>query len=94
MMSGLFVLHSLRNTYGIRLGEAGADASRRLSGRPRATANQRCFRLTPKVSEKGVERLAGLNQKETEKRGRDCASACRGLRSKVRLEVRKSFVGR
>jgi integrase len=42
-MSGEFVLHSLRHTYGTRLGEAGADAFTimRLMGHSSVTVSQR-----------------------------------------------------
>jgi integrase len=60
-----FVLHSLRHTYGTRLGEAGADAFTimRLMGHSSVTVIQRYVHPTPEALEVAVERLEGLNQK-------------------------------
>lgn len=64
-MSGEFVLHSLRHTYGTRLGEAGADAFTimRLMGHSSVTVSQRYVHPTPEALERAVERLEGLNQR-------------------------------
>jgi integrase len=63
-MPGEFVLHSLRHTYGTRLGEAGADAFTimRLMGHSSVTVSQRYVHPTPEASERAVERLEGLNR--------------------------------
>jgi integrase len=64
-MPAPFVLHSLRHTYGTRLGEAGADAFTimRLMGHSSVTVSQRYVHPTPEALERAVERLEGLNQK-------------------------------
>jgi len=64
-MPGEFVLHSLRHTYGTRLGEAGADAFTimRLMGHSSVTVSQRYVHPTPEALERAVERLEGLNQR-------------------------------
>ena len=58
-----FVLHSLRHTYGTRLGEAGADAFAimRLMGHSSVTVSQRYVHPTPEALERAVERLEALN---------------------------------
>ncbi len=68
-MTGEFVLHSLRHTYGTRLGEAGADAFTimRLMGHSSVTVSQRYVHPTPEALERAVERLEGLNQKATKR---------------------------
>lgn len=50
-MSGEFVLHSLRHTYGTRLGEAGADAftMMRLMGHSSVTVSQRYVHPAPEA---------------------------------------------
>ena len=62
-----FVLHSLRHTYGTRLGEAGADAFTimRLMGHSSVTVSQRYVHPTPEALERAVERLESLNEKVT-----------------------------
>jgi len=64
-MSGEFVLHSLRHSYGTRLGEAGADAFTimRLMGHSSVTVSQRYVHPTPEALERAVERLESLNQR-------------------------------
>ena len=59
-----FVLHSLRHTYGTRLGEAGADAFTimRLMGHSSVTVSQRYLHPTPEALERAVEKLEGLNR--------------------------------
>jgi hypothetical protein len=63
-MPTAFVLHSLRHTYGTRLGEAGADVFTimRLMGHSSVTVSQRYVHPTPEALERAVERLEGLNQ--------------------------------
>lgn len=63
-----FVLHSLRHTYGTRLGEGGADAFSimRLMGHSSVTISQRYVHPTPEALERAVERLEALNQKATQ----------------------------
>jgi integrase len=60
-----FVLHSLRHTYGTRLGEGGADAFSimRLMGHSSVTISQRYMHPTPEALEMAVQRLEALNQK-------------------------------
>jgi integrase len=64
-LPGELVLHSLRHTYGTRLGEAGADAFTimRLMGHSSVTVSQRYVHPTPEALERAVERLEGLNQR-------------------------------
>jgi integrase len=63
-LPGEFVLHSLRHTYGTRLGEAGADAFTimRLMGHSSVTVSQRYVHPTPEGLERAVERLEALNR--------------------------------
>jgi len=60
-----FVLHSLRHTYGTRLGEGGADALSimGLRGHSSVTVRPRYVHPTPEALEKAVERLEALNEK-------------------------------
>ena len=60
-----FVLHSLRHTFGSRLGEAGADAFTimRLMGHSTVTVSQRYVHPTPEGMEQAYERMTALNQK-------------------------------
>jgi integrase len=62
-----FVLHSLRHTYGTRLGEAGADAFAimRLMGHSSVTVSQRYVHPTPEALERAVERLQAMNARAT-----------------------------
>jgi len=58
-----FVIHSLRHTYGTRLGEAGADAFTimRLMGHSSIMVSQRYVHPTPEALERAVERLEAVN---------------------------------
>jgi len=58
-----FVLHSLRHTFGSRLGEAGADAFTimRLMGHSNVTVSQCHVHPSPEAVELAFERLAALN---------------------------------
>jgi integrase len=58
-----FVLHSLRHTFGTRLGEAGADAFTimRLMGHSTVTVSQRYVHPSPEAVELAFERFVGLN---------------------------------
>jgi integrase len=58
-----FVLHSLRHTFGTRLGEAGADAFTimRLMGHSTVTVSQRYVHPSPEAVELAFERLVALN---------------------------------
>jgi integrase len=60
-----FVLHSLRHTFGTRLGEAGADAFTimRLMGHSTVTVSQRYVHPSPESVELAYERLTALNLK-------------------------------
>jgi integrase len=63
-----FVLHSLRHTFGTRLGEAGADAFTimRLMGHSTVTVSQRYVHPSPESVELAYARLTNLNlQKAT-----------------------------
>ena len=62
-----FVLHSLRHTYGTRLGEAGADAFAimRLMGHSSVTVSQRYVHPIPEALERAVERLQAMNPRAT-----------------------------
>jgi len=57
------VLHSLRHTFGTRLGEAGADAFTimRLMGHSTVTVSQRYVHPSPEAVELAYERLTALN---------------------------------
>jgi len=72
-MPGEFVLHSLRHSYGTRLGEAGADAFTimRLMGHSSVTVSQRYVHPTSEALERAVERLESLNQKATRRLAKD-----------------------
>ncbi|HEV2177392.1 MAG TPA: site-specific integrase [Terriglobia bacterium] len=63
-LSGEFVLHSLRHTYGTRLGEAGVGAFEimQLMGHSSVTISQRYVHPTPESLERAVERLEALNR--------------------------------
>jgi integrase len=58
-----FVLHSLRHTYGTRLGEAGADAFSimRLMGHSSITISRRYVHPRPEALDRAVGRLEALN---------------------------------
>jgi integrase len=58
-----FVLHSLRHTFGTRLGEAGADAFTimKLMGHSTVTVSQRYVHPSPEFMESAVSRLEDLN---------------------------------
>jgi integrase len=60
-----FVLHSLRHTYGTRLGESRADAFTimRLMGHSSVTVSQRYVHPTPEALERAVDGLEALNGK-------------------------------
>jgi integrase len=59
-----FVLHSLRHTFGTRLGEAGADAFTimKLMGHSSVTVSQRYVHPSPEAVELAFERLTNLNR--------------------------------
>lgn len=63
-----FVIHSLRHTFGTRLGEAGADAFTimRLMGHSSVTVSQRYVHPTPEALERAVERLEALRERLTQ----------------------------
>ena len=60
-----FVIHSLRHTFGTRLGEAGADAFSimRAMGHSSVMVSQKYVHPTPEGMERAFERLEALNQK-------------------------------
>jgi integrase len=61
-----FVLHSLRHTFGTRLGEAGADAFTimRLMGHSTITVSQHYVHPSPESIELAYERLTALNMQK------------------------------
>lgn len=58
-----FVLHSLRHTFGTRLGESGADAFTimRLMGHSTVTVSQRYVHPSPEAVERAFERMNAMN---------------------------------
>ena len=60
-----FVVHSLRHTFGTRMGEAGADAFeiKRLMGHSSVTVSQRYVHPSPESLERAFERLESMNEK-------------------------------
>jgi integrase len=64
-----FVLHSLRHTFGTRLGEAGADAFTimRLMGHSTVTVSQRYVHPSPEAVELAFGRLVELNPQKVAK---------------------------
>ena len=66
-----FVPHSLRHTYGTRLGESGADAFTimKLMGHSTVLVSQRYVHPTPEFIEKAVDRLEVMNNEERQKVG-------------------------
>ena len=63
-----FVLHSLRHTFGTRLGESGADAFTimKLMGHSTVTVSQRYVHPSPESVELAFERLEALNERKRE----------------------------
>ena len=63
------VIHSLRHTFGTRLGEAGADAFTimRVMGPSTVIVSQKYVHPTPEAVERAFERLEALNQKAVAK---------------------------
>lgn len=61
-------MHSLRRTFGTRLGEAGADAFTimRLMGHSSVTVSQRYVHPSPETVELAFARLEELNRKQME----------------------------
>lgn len=59
-----FVLHSLRHTYGTRLGESGADAFTimRLMGHSTVTVSMRYVHPSPEAIERAFDRFCMLNE--------------------------------
>jgi integrase len=66
-----FVPHSLRHTFGTRLGEAGADAFTimKLMGHSTITVSQRYVRPLPESMELAVTRLEALNERKLDEVG-------------------------
>jgi integrase len=62
-LSADFVLHSLRHTFGSRLGESGADAFiiMKLMGHSTVTVSQRYVHPSPEAVERAFERLNEMN---------------------------------
>ena len=69
---GDFVLHSLRHTFGTRLGESGTDAFTimRLRGPSSVTVSQSYVHPTPEAIERAVERLEAMNRAVTKQETR------------------------
>jgi integrase len=63
-----FVLHSLRHTFGTRLGEAGADAFTimKLMGHSTVAVSQRYVHPSPESMENAVSRLEALNESKVQ----------------------------
>ena len=61
-----FVLHSLRHTFGTRLGESGADVFTimRLMGHSTVTVSQRYVHPSPEAVELAFERLTAMNREK------------------------------
>src|SRR5262245_1075125 len=59
-----FVIHSLRHTFGTRLGESGADAFTimKLMGNSSVTVSQKYVHPTPESLERAMKRLDARNQ--------------------------------
>jgi integrase len=59
-----FVIHSLRHSFGTRLGESGADAFTimKLMGHSSVTISQKYVHPTPDTMERAFERLEAMNQ--------------------------------
>jgi integrase/recombinase XerD len=70
-MPSEFVLHSLRHTFGTRLGESGADAFTimKLMGHSSVTVSQRYVHPSSEAVERAFSRLAALNASELKKVG-------------------------
>jgi integrase len=64
-----FVIHSLRHTFGTRLGETGADAFTvmKVMGHSSVTISQRYVHPTPDTMERAFERLAALQTAKEKK---------------------------
>lgn len=64
-----FVVHSLRHTFGTRLGESGADAFTimRIMGHSGVTISQRYVHPSPESLELAFERLDEINQRRRKK---------------------------
>jgi integrase len=62
-LSADFVLHSLRHTFGTRLGESGADVFTimKLMGHSTVTVSQRYVHPSPEAVEMAFERLTAMN---------------------------------
>jgi integrase len=69
-LSAEFVLHSLRHTFGTRLGESGADAFTimKLMGHSSVTVSQRYVHPSPESVERAFERMQNLNRSEAERK--------------------------
>jgi integrase len=83
-----FVLHSLRHTFGTRLGEAGADAFTimKLMGHSSVTVSQRYVHPSPESVERAFERMQTLNSVEAAKIGASTVSttATKGEKAKAK----------
>jgi len=62
-----FVIHSLRHTFGTRLGESGADAFTimKVMGHSSVTVSQRYVHPTPEALERAFERLDAMNTRNS-----------------------------
>src|SRR3984885_1511516 len=76
-----FVLHSLRHTFGTRLGEAGADAFTimRLMGHSTVTVSQRYVHPSPESVENAVSRLEALNESKVREGGTEVGTVIEPL---------------
>jgi integrase len=75
-----FVLHSLRHTFGTRLGEAGADTFTimKLMGHSSVTVSQRYVHPSPESMENAVSRLEALNASKVRKGGTEVGTVDNG----------------
>jgi site-specific recombinase XerD len=66
------VLHSLRHTFGTRLGEAGADAFTimKLMGHSSVTVSQRYVHSSPESMERAFDRMQTLNRSQALRKSR------------------------
>jgi len=79
------VIHSLRQTFLTRFGEAGADAFtiKKVAGHSSVTISERYIHPRPEGSERAFERFANLNREAVEKVENDARSIHFPLQSEV-----------
>jgi integrase len=84
-----FVLHSLRHTFGTRLGEAGADAFTimRIMGHSSITVSQRYVHPTPETMEKAFDALEAQSKRAAKKKSSGVATLPATVLTVPRLEL-------